>query len=63
MVLRQAEAARRKLLADEQTRRALNEKLKRIGKCEAGYDWVRTGSGYTCSAGGHSVTDAQLSRL
>ncbi|KAK4071694.1 uncharacterized protein Triagg1_5932 [Trichoderma aggressivum f. europaeum] len=40
--------------------KSLQEALKLIGQCEAGYDWVRDGSGYRCKGGSHYVTDEQI---
>lgn len=38
----------------------VQDKLRRIGKCPAGYDWVQVAGGWRCQAGGHHVSDAQL---
>jgi hypothetical protein len=43
-----------KELEDVQTR------LKRMGVCSSGFQWMQVDGGYVCSAGGHRVTDAQL---
>ncbi|KAJ4862574.1 ATPase family associated with various cellular activities (AAA) domain-containing protein [Trichoderma breve] len=40
--------------------KSVQEALKHIGQCEAGFDWVREGSGYRCKGGSHYVTDAQI---
>ncbi|MCJ1427130.1 hypothetical protein MMC29_005033 [Sticta canariensis] len=37
-------------------------RLQQMGKCVAGYQWVRQPDGYRCWAGGHFVTDAQLAK-
>lgn len=47
---------------DEQWNKAksVQQTLKQMGQCEAGFDWVREGSGYRCKGGSHYVTDAQI---
>ncbi|KAL6701559.1 P-loop containing nucleoside triphosphate hydrolase protein [Trichoderma pleuroticola] len=40
--------------------KSVQETLKQMGQCEAGFDWVREGSGYRCKGGSHYVTDAQI---
>jgi len=51
---REAEARRR---AEEARVQA---KLQQIGRCVAGYAWIKQATGYRCSAGGHFVTNAAL---
>jgi Ni/Co efflux regulator RcnB len=50
----QAEAERRR------KEEAVQQKLRSLGICPAGYRWIATGGGYRCSAGGHFVSAAQL---
>eukprot|EP01061_Rhynchopus_euleeides_P009936 TRINITY_DN1926_c0_g1_i11.p1 TRINITY_DN1926_c0_g1~~TRINITY_DN1926_c0_g1_i11.p1 ORF type:complete len:324 (+),score=123.51 TRINITY_DN1926_c0_g1_i11:65-973(+) len=38
----------------------VQEALKKVGRCPAGYTWRKVGGGYRCSAGGHYVSDAKL---
>lgn len=38
----------------------IQEALKKVGKCPAGYDWRQVQGGWRCAAGGHYVGDAQL---
>ena len=40
----------------------VQQKLRRIGQCVAGYNWIKEGSGYRCAGGYHFVSDAQLAR-
>jgi hypothetical protein len=35
-------------------------KLRFMGICPAGYQWIKQAGGYRCSAGGHFVTYSQL---
>ena len=37
-------------------------KLKHMGVCVAGFQWIRQAAGYRCSAGGHFVSHEQLNR-
>ncbi|KAH7098449.1 P-loop containing nucleoside triphosphate hydrolase protein [Auriculariales sp. MPI-PUGE-AT-0066] len=55
----QEEAIRRE---QERRRReeATQQKLRALGVCVAGYQWIRQSDGYRCSAGGHFVTNAEL---
>ncbi|KAI3646660.1 hypothetical protein MP228_009588 [Amoeboaphelidium protococcarum] len=48
-----------KLLKEQKLRKA----LRRIGKCEMGYEWRREGSGYRCAGGSHYVHDNQLNEI
>lgn len=52
--LREAEAKRR---AEEARVQA---KLRRIGQCVAGFDWIKQATGYRCAGGYHFVTNADL---
>jgi hypothetical protein len=40
--------------------KAVQQALQSIGQCEAGFDWVREGSGYRCKGGSHYVSDSQV---
>jgi len=40
---------------------AVQDVLRRIGSCPAGYRWRKVPSGWRCAAGGHYVSDAQVS--
>ena len=51
-----------RLKALEREEQRVQQKLRRIGKCVAGYNWIKQGNGYRCSAGGHYVSDAELAR-
>eukprot|EP00474_Spongospora_subterranea_P008580 CRZ09038.1 hypothetical protein [Spongospora subterranea] len=62
--LAEEEEARRKAaaaLAEEVRRQAaIQERIRRMCPCPAGYQWYKQGGGWRCSAGGHFVSDAQL---
>ncbi|TFK71611.1 P-loop containing nucleoside triphosphate hydrolase protein [Pluteus cervinus] len=53
---RKAEEERRKKEAEAQA------KLRRLGVCVAGFQWIKQSGGYRCAGGSHFVTDGQLSR-
>lgn len=59
-----AEEARRELegRAAEQKKKeaAAQEKLRKIGVCCAGFQWIRQSSGYRCAGGSHFVSHGQL---
>jgi hypothetical protein len=64
------EIERRKQEAIEKERHALaearrkeqvnQEKLRKMGVCVAGYQWIKQTGGYRCAGGFHWVSDAQL---
>lgn len=47
-------------LAQESQSQQLNEKLRMVGNCPAGFAWKREGNGYRCEGGNHYVSDGQL---
>jgi hypothetical protein len=54
-----------RLLREEAERRiakqlAIQQALRRIGTCEAGFQWLRVSGGWRCSAGGHYCSDAEV---
>eukprot|EP00927_Polykrikos_kofoidii_P044857 TRINITY_DN38738_c0_g1_i1.p1 TRINITY_DN38738_c0_g1~~TRINITY_DN38738_c0_g1_i1.p1 ORF type:complete len:294 (+),score=77.15 TRINITY_DN38738_c0_g1_i1:28-882(+) len=61
-------AAERKRREEEEERRqaelrkakAVQEKLRQISPCPAGYQWYKAGGGWRCGGGSHFVSDAQL---
>lgn len=62
---READRARiiQKLLEEEERRKKEAEarkKLKTMGLCPAGYDWIRQAGGYRCAGGSHFMSDAAL---
>lgn len=67
----EAKAAREKALAalkkaqEEEVRRRREEaqvqqKLRQMGVCVAGFRWIRQSDGYRCAGGSHFVSNAQL---
>ncbi|KAI6121085.1 P-loop containing nucleoside triphosphate hydrolase protein [Pisolithus sp. B1] len=60
---RAAEELKRKQQEEAERQRKIEEaqkRLKRMGVCVMGYQWIHVGSGWRCSAGGHFISDAQL---
>ena len=59
-----AEAELKRMRAVEDHRRKeeqrVQEKLRMIGRCVAGYAWIKQADGYRCSAGGHFVGNDAL---
>ncbi|KAL1691007.1 P-loop containing nucleoside triphosphate hydrolase protein [Schizophyllum commune] len=64
-----AEEERKRKALDEQKKKEQEEKrkreqafqkLRRMGVCVQGYQWIRMGAGYRCAGGSHWVSDAQL---
>ncbi|KAL7906401.1 P-loop containing nucleoside triphosphate hydrolase protein [Trichoderma velutinum] len=66
---KKAEAAREKILRQliEQEERRKEEvakqaKIRALGICPMGFDWIKQDGGYRCSAGGHFLSDAQIDK-
>ncbi|EKM60623.1 uncharacterized protein PHACADRAFT_133236 [Phanerochaete carnosa HHB-10118-sp] len=53
------ETRRAKELEEEKEQRA-QKKLKQMGLCSAGYEWVKQTGGYRCKGGSHWVSDSEL---
>ncbi len=53
-----------KRLLEEEARRkmeeAAREKLKALGVCPMGYDWIRQAAGWRCAGGSHWMAESQL---
>ncbi len=67
----EAKAAREKIQRELEKRRVeelerkrketqTQMKLRRMGICPAGFQWIKQSGGYRCTAGGHFVSDGQL---
>ena len=56
----QLQQEKERKLREERDQQLLKEKLRRIGKCPAGFTWNRTSSGYVCAGGSHHVSHDQL---
>ncbi|EKM56223.1 uncharacterized protein PHACADRAFT_209697 [Phanerochaete carnosa HHB-10118-sp] len=57
---KELEARRQKELEEKRKEQQAQQKLRKMGICPAGYQWIKQSGGYRCSAGGHWVTDSQL---
>jgi len=64
MQKRAASIAQEKLLkamnVAKEKERKVQEKLRTMGICPAGYTWIKQTNGYRCAGGSHLVSDAQL---
>uniref|UniRef100_A0A7S4Q8G3 AAA+ ATPase domain-containing protein n=1 Tax=Alexandrium monilatum TaxID=311494 RepID=A0A7S4Q8G3_9DINO len=56
---RREEERRREELRKAQ---AIQEKLRQISPCPAGFQWYKSGGGWRCGGGSHFVSDAELQR-
>lgn len=55
---RQAELDR--IRAEELKRQQIQEKLRKVGNCPAGFSWIQTGTGWRCAGGSHYVSNIDL---
>ncbi|RXW16619.1 hypothetical protein EST38_g9234 [Candolleomyces aberdarensis] len=58
-----AELQRRAREAENERKRkeeAVQQKLRQMGVCVAGFQWISTGNGYRCAGGSHFVSSQQL---
>ncbi|RXW16620.1 hypothetical protein EST38_g9235 [Candolleomyces aberdarensis] len=58
-----AELQRRAQQAENERKRkeqAVQQKLRQMGVCVAGFQWISTGNGYRCAGGAHFVSSQQL---
>lgn len=59
-----AQAERERLRREEEARvrteAKAQEKLRQMGVCCAGFQWIKQHSGYRCAGGSHFVSDSQL---
>ena len=46
--------------AERRREAAVQAKLRQMGVCVAGYQWIKQAGGYRCAGGSHWVTDQQL---
>lgn len=49
--------AQKNILEEEKIQKSLRE----MGRCEAGFTWIREGDGYRCEGGSHYISDKELS--
>ncbi|PTB51882.1 hypothetical protein M431DRAFT_498162 [Trichoderma harzianum CBS 226.95] len=66
---KKAEAARekilRQLIEQEEGRKkevAKQAKIRALGICPAGFNWIKQNGGYRCSGGSHYLSDAEIDR-
>lgn len=58
----QARLKQERLKREEEKQREMQvqQKLRTLGVCVQGYQWIKQANGYRCAGGSHFVTDAQL---
>ena len=56
----QMEALVARQKAAKQQEAQVQQKLRSMGVCVAGYQWIKQSGGYRCAGGSHVVTDSQL---
>lgn len=56
----QEEAQRQEILRKIEERKAIQQKLKYMGRCPMGFDWIDIGGGYQCAGGSHYMSNAEL---
>ena len=64
--IRKADAAEKVLLIAKEKKRqaeAIMERVKMIGRCCAGYEWLKVDGGYRCAGGSHFVSDSMVNTL
>lgn len=54
------EKAETELREELKKQQALQDALRKIAKCPAGFEWFKVGGGWRCGGGSHFVTDAEL---
>lgn len=54
------EREKERRLQEERDKQQLQEKLRKIGRCPAGFAWKKEPGGYVCEGGFHHVSDGQL---
>ena len=56
----EAERVALRLKEKKRQEEAVMHKLKMIGKCCMGYNWIKEGGGYRCAGGGHFVSNSMI---
>lgn len=54
------EARKQREMEERKREQQAQRKLRTMGICPAGFQWVKQSGGYRCTAGGHYVSDSQL---
>lgn len=60
--LARIEAERKRVEAERRKEQEAQKKLKSMGVCPVGFQWLKQQGGYRCAGGSHFVSDAQLVR-
>ncbi|KAI0030555.1 P-loop containing nucleoside triphosphate hydrolase protein [Vararia minispora EC-137] len=59
-IMKALEEARKQEEERKRREAEAQKKLRQMGICPAGFQWIPQGGGYRCSAGGHYVSNSQL---
>ena len=57
---KELEARRQKELEERRKEQKAQEKLRHMGVCPVGFQWIKQPGGYRCAGGSHWVTNSQL---
>ena len=57
---RELEARRQKELEEKRKEQQAQEKLRHMGVCPVGFQWIKQAGGYRCAGGSHWVSNSQL---
>jgi len=60
--LRARQEAEQKILKEKRMKQAIQEKLRQLSPCPAGFQWTQTSGGWRCGGGSHFVSDAELQK-
>jgi hypothetical protein len=59
---RRKELIEKKIEAQREKEKATQRRLREMGPCPMGFQWIKQGGGYRCAGGSHWLHDAQLWR-
>jgi hypothetical protein len=59
---RRKELIEKKIEAQREKEKATQKRLREMGRCPMGFQWIKQGGGYRCAGGSHWLHDAQLWR-
>jgi ATPase family associated with various cellular activities (AAA) len=57
---REAEEALQRLEEERKRYQEIQAKLRHIGRCVAGFEWIKQANGWRCAGGSHWVSDTEL---
>jgi len=57
-----AEADRQRIQNEIRQRELVQEKIRQLGRCPVGFEWIKQPGGYRCAGGSHLLSDAEIDR-